>query len=80
MPALITTKGPNPGQRYELGQDVTAIGREPDAEIFLESLAVSRKHAQIVRRDGALFVEDTGSSNGTWLNGTRISGRTAPHG
>ena len=42
MASLITTRGPNPGQRFELEGDTTLIGRQPDAGIYLESLAVSR--------------------------------------
>src|SRR5262249_13128609 len=42
---------------------------------YLESLAVSRQHARIVSDHGTYFVEDVGSSNGTYLNGHRINGR-----
>jgi serine phosphatase RsbU (regulator of sigma subunit) len=75
MASLITVKGPNVGRRFPLGPDSTIIGRQPDAAIYLESLAVSRHHARIVCDKGAYLVEDLGSSNGTWVNGSQIKGR-----
>jgi sigma-B regulation protein RsbU (phosphoserine phosphatase) len=75
MASLVTVKGPNPGRRFPLVDRTTIIGRQPDAAIYLESLAVSRHHARIVAEDGLYFVEDTGSSNGTFVNGHRIGGR-----
>jgi serine phosphatase RsbU (regulator of sigma subunit)/pSer/pThr/pTyr-binding forkhead associated (FHA) protein len=75
MASLITTKGLNIGQRFELTGACTVIGRQPDAAIYLESLAVSRHHARILFDQGVYFVEDLDSSNGTYVNGTRISGR-----
>jgi serine phosphatase RsbU (regulator of sigma subunit)/pSer/pThr/pTyr-binding forkhead associated (FHA) protein len=77
MAFLITTKGPHAGQRYPLEGDATSIGREPDSAVYLESLAVSRRHARILCQGGDYFVEDVGSSNGTFLNGQRVTGRTA---
>src|SRR3984957_4025116 len=75
MPSLVTMKGPNPGRRFPLDDKNTIIGRQPDAAIYLESLAVSRHHARIVCEEGVYFVEDTGSSNGTYVNGHRIAGK-----
>ena len=75
MAALITLKGPNLGRRFLLDDACTVIGRQPDVPVYLESLAVSRNHARIVGEDGAFYVEDTGSSNGTYVNGHRIAGR-----
>lgn len=75
MASLVTVKGPNAGRRYPLADHNSIIGRQPDAAIYLESLAVSRHHARIVCEDGVYFVEDVGSSNGTFVNGHRIGGR-----
>src|SRR5262245_31798656 len=76
MSSLLTViKGPNAGRRFPLDDRCTIIGRQPDAGIYLESLAVSRHHAQIVCEDGVYSVQDTGSSNGTYVNGHRITGR-----
>jgi serine phosphatase RsbU (regulator of sigma subunit)/pSer/pThr/pTyr-binding forkhead associated (FHA) protein len=75
MAALVTMKGPNPGQRFALERDGTLIGRQPDAAIYLESLAVSRQHARVTCEGESWFVEDLGSSNGTFVNGARVHGR-----
>jgi serine phosphatase RsbU (regulator of sigma subunit) len=75
MPSLVTIKGPNPGRRFPLDDKPAIIGRQPDVAIYLESLAVSRHHARIVCEEGVYFVEDTGSSNGTFVNGHRIAAR-----
>jgi phosphoserine phosphatase RsbU/P len=77
MASLVILQGPKPGQRFSLTGPCIAIGRQPDAHVYLDSLAVSRQHAQILCDDGAYFVEDVGSSNGTWLNGNRVT-RRAP--
>lgn len=76
MASLVTIKGPNLGQRFPLLGDSLLIGRQEDAAIVLESLAVSRHHARILCQDGEYLVEDIGSSNGTFLNGQRILGPT----
>ena len=73
MASLVTIKGPNPGQRFALQGDSLFIGRQEDAALYLDSLAVSRQHARLVCHGGEYFIEDIGSSNGTFVNGRRIS-------
>jgi serine phosphatase RsbU (regulator of sigma subunit)/pSer/pThr/pTyr-binding forkhead associated (FHA) protein len=75
MATLITVQGPNPGRPFPLDPERSLIGRRPDSTVFLESLAVSREHAQVLCEAGNYFVEDVGSSNGTFVNGTKIDGR-----
>jgi hypothetical protein len=75
MASLITIKGPTPGQRFALAGGCMLIGRQADADIRLADRATSRRHARILHEEGAYYVEDLGSSNGTWLNGIRISER-----
>lgn len=59
----------------EQADGALTVGRSPDeSDLVLESLAVSRIHARISYRDGAFWVEDAGSSNGTKIGGRRISG------
>jgi len=72
---LITLEGPDPGRRFPCAEDTTTVGRQPDCAVCLESPAVSRHHARIVRSGDQFFVEDLGSSNGTFLNGERTQGR-----
>lgn len=69
---LIVKRGPNEGSRFLLDQNVTTIGRHPNADIFLDDVTVSRRHAEF-HRDGAVFeVKDLGSLNGTYFDGQRI--------
>lgn len=76
MGILITLQGPEIGQKFPLEQTCTILGRQFDCHICLQGRAVSRQHAQIVQRDNQFFVEDLGSSNGTFLNGQRLQPRT----
>ena len=71
---LVVRRGPNIGARFLLDADLTTVGRHPDADIFLDDVTVSRRHAEFLR-DGIRFdVKDLGSLNGTYLNSDRISG------
>lgn len=70
---LIVRRGPTVGARFLLDANVTVAGRHPDAEIFLDDVTVSRRHAEIVRTDGAFTIRDLDSLNGTYLEGERVS-------
>lgn len=72
---LITVKGPDTGRQFPLAPGCTVLGRQSDSNICLESRAVSRHHARIWWLDGICTVEDMGSSNGTYLNGKRVTGK-----
>nr|WP_308116514.1 FHA domain-containing protein [Leifsonia poae] len=69
---LIVRRGPNSGARFLLDADVTSAGRHPDADIFLDDVTVSRRHAEFLRRGTAFEVRDLGSLNGTYFDGVRI--------
>jgi pSer/pThr/pTyr-binding forkhead associated (FHA) protein len=69
---LIVRKGPNVGARFLLDQDSTVTGRHPEADIFLDDVTVSRKHAEFVRHGTAFEVKDMGSLNGTYFDGVLI--------
>ncbi|MBT0995123.1 FHA domain-containing protein [Cellulomonas sp. DKR-3] len=69
---LVMQRGPSAGARFLLDAERTVAGRSTQADIFLDDVTVSRKHAEFVR-DGAHFVvRDIGSLNGTYVNRTRI--------
>lgn len=53
-------------------KDTTVIGRSADCDISLAAAHLSRRHAQLQIIDGALFVKDLGSANGTCLNGKQV--------
>ena len=62
------------GQRIPLGDRPVTVGRLADCTIPLNDQNVSRRHAEIRPGRGAYVVADLGSTNGTMVNGTRISG------
>ena len=70
---LVVRRGPNSGARFLLDADVTTVGRHPEADIFLDDVTVSRRHAQFLRHGTSFEVKDLGSLNGTYLNGERIA-------
>jgi pSer/pThr/pTyr-binding forkhead associated (FHA) protein len=69
---LVVRRGPNIGARFLLDADLTTAGRHPDADIFLDDVTVSRRHADFVRVGTAFQVRDLGSLNGTYFDGVRI--------
>jgi pSer/pThr/pTyr-binding forkhead associated (FHA) protein len=69
---LIVKRGPSDGSRFLLDVDVTTAGRHPNAEIFLDDVTVSRKHAEFRRVGNGFTVVDLASLNGTYLNGSRV--------
>lgn len=69
---LVAHTGPNSGARFLLDQDVTTAGRHPNADIFLDDVTVSRKHAQFERTETGFTVMDTRSLNGTYVNNDRV--------
>ena len=62
------------GAEYALGPELT-IGRAAGCSIVLDEQYVSQVHARIFVRDGSVFAEDLGSTNGTWVNGSRAVGQ-----
>lgn len=69
---LIVRRGPNVGARFLLDSDSTIAGRHPDADIFLDDVTVSRRHAEFTRIGTSFQVRDLGSLNGTYFDGVRI--------
>ena len=61
------------GERVELGEATTTVGRLPECRITITDSNVSRNHAEIRPGTGAYVVVDLGSTNGTMVNGSRIS-------
>jgi predicted component of type VI protein secretion system len=57
---------------YELNQERLTIGRKPDNDIQIDNLAVSGKHALIITILDDSFLEDLGSTNGTYVNGKLV--------
>jgi len=73
-PQLEVIEGPGDSLHalHELTRNELVAGRAPESGILLADRGVSRRHFQVSLRDGKWFVEDLGSSNGTYVNGLRI--------
>ncbi|MGZ3601003.1 MAG: protein kinase domain-containing protein [Ktedonobacterales bacterium] len=65
--------GPLAGQAFLLHQDTTTLGRTAGNDIVIPDGTVSRYHARMSFHGGKWTVEDLKSSNGTWVNGTRVT-------
>lgn len=73
-PRLIVTQGTYAGSIYALEAGVVTIGREESNMIALpEDNAISRRHARITSEGGEFTVHDEGSSNGTFVNGVKVT-------
>ena len=59
-------------KEFTFAKDSLVIGRDPEADIFLDNTGVSRRHAKIEWTSKGYFVEDLGSANGTFLNDEEI--------
>jgi ABC-type multidrug transport system ATPase subunit len=83
-----TPNSPSPGQRVArtLGQTPAivdsldgnapiTIGRAADVNVRLDGLQISNYHARVGKSNGVVFIEDTGSTNGVYVNGTRIKSK-----
>lgn len=53
----------------------TVLGRQAECDVLLTEGHASRRHARLVQAEDGYWLEDLGSSNGTFINGNRISGR-----
>lgn len=68
------------GDRFVLGETIITIGRVPESVITLEDPNVSRNHAEIRPQGGAFVLADLGSTNGTKINGVKVSERVLQDG
>jgi len=72
---VVSAPAEHKGRRYGLGEVLT-LGRAPANQVVVDDTYVSQVHARVFTRDGEVFVEDLGSTNGTWVNRHRITGPT----
>ena len=78
-PCLTVLTGTATGQMFKLPRGEAYIGRAPDSQVRLLDDGVSRNHARLRLETDNPWVEDCGSRNGTFVNGTRIHERTPLH-
>lgn len=70
--ALVVERGPRSGMTYTLAPGNTTVGRHPESDIFLNDVTVSRHHCRFKVTEDSISVEDSGSTNGTYVNDQRI--------
>ena len=70
--ALVVERGPRTGMTFVLAPGNTTVGRHPENDVFLNDVTVSRHHCRFVVGDSGLALEDSGSTNGTYVNDTRV--------
>ena len=71
---LVVTGGALTGTSLPLREAGTIIGRNPECALVLDDDFASGRHARIFHRDNAWFVEDLGSTNGTFVGTERLTG------
>lgn len=65
---LVVRRGPNAGSTFVLEGETTSVGRDPESNIFLDDVTVSRRHAVIERNAAEYTIRDLGSLNGTYVD------------
>jgi two-component system cell cycle response regulator len=70
---LVVMAGSNVGEMYKVEKDQTVIGRGDKADLRLIDDGISRDHARIVKEGNQMFLEDMGSTNGTYCNGAPVT-------
>ena len=73
---LVVIEGPLQGTIVPLGDIQVTIGRADDSTLVIDDDYASSRHARIYPSEGAWVVEDLGSTNGTWIDRTRITSPT----
>jgi hypothetical protein len=71
---FVMRSGPNTGKIYPLEAPEIIIGREASNGIAINDAEVSRKHAKMSLHGSAYVIQDLGSTNGTFVNGQRVTG------
>jgi pSer/pThr/pTyr-binding forkhead associated (FHA) protein len=72
-PALVVRSGGGrAGETFAVESERVEVGRSPDAEVFLDDVTVSRRHALVLKRDDGYYIDDQESLNGTYVNRRRV--------
>ena len=69
---VVAAKGHEPGSLFDLTGGAM-LGRADTAEIQVDDQFASAAHARVFPRDGFMYIEDMGSTNGTYLNGRQLA-------
>lgn len=71
---FVMRSGPTPGVVFPLEGEQLTIGRDSSNGVAINDAEVSRKHARLNMQGGKFVIDDLGSTNGTFVNGQRITG------
>ena len=71
----IRIKGDEGYTRSALSKDRMVLGRSSDCDLPIKHTSISREHCAFIREDGIWYVEDLGSSNGTWVGESKLTDR-----
>ena len=72
-PYLIVFVGQDSGNRYEIKQGTTTLGRSREADISLDDERISRIHCAVKWKGDKIFIEDRGSTNGTYVESKKVN-------
>jgi len=72
-PQIVMRSGPIPGSSYYLDKPEVTMGRDFANDIPVPDSEISRRHARFIVKADGVYIEDLGSTNGTFLNGVRLS-------
>ncbi len=70
----VVNEGPAKGEKYQVFTPLANVGRGAHNDVVIADDSVSDSHAKIFHRDGHWFIEDQGSTNGTYIGGNRVHG------
>lgn len=71
---FVMRAGPTPGKAFPLEGAEIIIGRDPTCTICINDAQVSRRHARLTLSGTGYLLQDLGSTNGTFVNGQRVTG------
>ena len=75
---LRIVQGPLSGQSFALEHSVVTVGRDAANEVTIDRPGISRQHARLTRVGEGYHLQDVGSTNGTFVDGQRLTGEAAP--
>ncbi|MBK7756400.1 MAG: FHA domain-containing protein [Deltaproteobacteria bacterium] len=73
VPHLLCVSGGPQGKRFLIGPEGVRIGRDPTNTVQISDPEASRFHAEVTLRENGLWVQDTGSRNGVFVNDRRVT-------
>ena len=71
---LVMKSGPTPDKAFPLDKNEIYIGRDISTDVVINDVEVSRRHARLILQASGYVLEDLGSTNGTFVNGRRLTG------